>query len=112
MEFLLNEFPVRFFVDIPGHIYDVIYRLNYFVFQYKLIGADGSLTIYYMNPFFNERRYFNAPALGGRLINSIVEKIEEFLNLDISLTFFEVLTGSLIFLILAYAFIKFLIPIS
>lgn len=113
MKFTVYDgFPDDFFEALPAAIYDIVARLNYFIFEYTLVG-DLSNRLEYTNPFSGEAVTIVIPSFGGGLLNGlVVESIEKWFNISIHVTFFDVLIGPLLIIALGYAFVKFLIPVN
>ena len=112
MENTENGFIISsdFFLKIPSLIYDSFYRLFIFLTQFDLTG--GTQTFNYINPFTGVTDTIKFKSWGqGILFQPILSGIEKLFNIDLSVTPLELLLSSAIFLILAYAVIKFLVPL-
>lgn len=100
-----------FFTKVPALIYDAIYRLYIFFTQFELTGGTQSFT--YTNPFSGLTDTIKLKVWGtGILFQPILNGIEKLFNIDLSVTPLELMLSSAIFLIFAYAVIKYLVPIS
>lgn len=105
------DLPANFFVSIGAQMYNLIRTILFFVFEYDLV-AGGTQSLSYHSPFTGRYVEFIFPSFGGGLVtDGIISGIERFFNIDISVTFFEILFGPVLLIFLAYAFIKYLIPV-
>lgn len=103
-------FPDDFFETMPAAIYDIVAKLNFFIFEYQIVG-NSSNHLEYTNPFSGASVSAHFPGFGsGLLTGVVVDTIEKWFNISIHVTFFDVLIGPLLIIALGYAFIKFLIP--
>lgn len=100
------EIPISFFQIIPSAFYNIIRLFIFFVFDYKLIGGEGS-ALNFVNPFVGESFSFTIPPLDFGYLDEILNAF----GFDFSITFFELLTGPGLLIVLAYAVIKYLIPV-
>lgn len=102
--------PDDFFTRVPTLIYDAFYKLYIFLTQFELTG--GTQTFTYTNPFSGLEETIKLRVWGqGLLFNPILNGIEKLFKIDLSVTPLELMLSSAIFLILAYAVIKFLVPL-
>lgn len=105
------DLPANFFVSLGAQMYNLIRTILFFVFDYDLV-AGGVQTLSYINPFTSRIVEFSFPSFGGGLITgAIVDGIEKFFNVSISVSFFDILFGPVLLIFLAYAFIKYLNPL-
>lgn len=112
MEYYDNSFIISsdFFTKIPALIYDSLYRLFIFFTKFDLTGNTQEFT--YLNPFNGITDTIKFKTWGqGILFQPILNGIEKLFNVDLSVTPLELMLSSAIFLILAYAVIKFLLPL-
>lgn len=105
------DLPANFFVYYGAQMYNLIRTLLFFVFDYNLV-AGGAQSLSYTNPFTGRIVEVFFPSFGSGLVTgAIVDGIERFFNINISVSFFDILFGPALLIFLAYAFIKYLNPI-
>lgn len=105
---MTNILPSSFFIDIPAAIYDFVYNMNFFIFQYRPL-LNESLEVSYKNPFSQDQISYNVPYLPG-FFSTIISSILDVFGLDPNFTFFELICSSFFIIILVYAFIKYIKP--
>lgn len=79
--------PDDLFETLPAAIYDIIAKLNFFIFDYTIVG-NSSNNLEYTNPFSGAVVDAHFPGFGGGILTGVVvDSIEKWFNISIHVTF-------------------------